>query len=80
MAGVCHIPDLVRCVGVGAEHVNLAVTHGQTVAVTDADYLGATARAIRDGDMKEYCGLRGFVTSTMDVPLSIADVETAETF
>src|SRR5262249_16790531 len=52
IARVCHVPDLVRGIGVAAQHVNLAVVDRQCVAVANADHLGATRYPVRYRQME----------------------------
>ena len=48
----CHVPDLVRGLGVGPQHVNLAILDRQCVAVTNAHHLGAARYPVRYRQME----------------------------
>src|SRR6516165_9605652 len=47
IARVCHVPDLMRGSGVGAQHVNLAIMDRQCIAIANAHHLGATRHPVR---------------------------------
>src|SRR5262249_20250041 len=47
IARVCHVPDLVRGIGVGSQHIDLVVVDRQGAAVTDANHLGTAVYAVR---------------------------------
>src|SRR5499427_6376933 len=52
IACVCHVPDLVRGIGVGAQHVNLAIVDWQCVAIANAHHLGTTRYPVRYRQME----------------------------